>query len=201
MDFVDINYYKDPMMDMTQVSIKFKEIHVPVANSYLATVPNNEYIAHDVANKVSKMVGEEIYRKIMEHLDATANEKPAPKTSMNFEDYIVTHKHNSANTYSKVTWDDVEKYKQLYFNTPTTTTSTSGYGTGSSILKQLRQVFGDIFSELVSCPSCEGSYIISLGEMIQHLNDSPHNWSRESIADWIETLDIDINAKEVDNDD
>lgn len=48
--------------------------------------------------------------------------------------------------------------------------------------------------EAVKCPGgCEGDHAIYY--TIQHLNDE-HEWDREQIADWLDTLDIDLTIKE-----
>lgn len=52
-------------------------------------------------------------------------------------------------------------------------------------------------NQSVSCPEsyhideADGPSESSLWLMVQHLNDT-HKWSREKIADWLETLDVDI---------
>jgi hypothetical protein len=46
--------------------------------------------------------------------------------------------------------------------------------------------------ETVGCPGC--NHKDPVYEMIQHVNDH-HRWSREKIADWIETLELDLTFK------
>ena len=49
-----------------------------------------------------------------------------------------------------------------------------------------------IFSKKVSCPVNHQTMMVptaSLGAIIIHLNDN-HGWTRERIADWIDTIDI-----------
>lgn len=49
---------------------------------------------------------------------------------------------------------------------------------------RLRELFPELNTTLVSCPACPCSAY--LGSLLIHLNDD-HGWSRESIADWLET--------------
>lgn len=44
--------------------------------------------------------------------------------------------------------------------------------------------------EVVSCPECQNPE--SVFSVIQHLNDYHSGWSRERIADWLETLDTNL---------
>jgi hypothetical protein len=41
----------------------------------------------------------------------------------------------------------------------------------------------------ITCPACTG--VSTVPVIIIHLNDG-HKWSREDIADWLETLDLDL---------
>lgn len=48
----------------------------------------------------------------------------------------------------------------------------------------------------VDCPVCDkSSHRELLPDIIIHLNDE-HHWTREQIADWLETLDIDLEFKD-----
>lgn len=68
----------------------------------------------------------------------------------------------------------------------------STYGTinyGSDFEQDgLKKVLPGLLEE-VRCPECSDNDI--LWETVQHMNDE-HEWSREKIADWLETLDVDI---------
>lgn len=198
MDPVEISYHDNAMFDMTNVTIHFKDISVPVTNEYITKSPGPDYVAADIAQKVSKMVYDAIFYKVKQHVDTVASSNPQQNDLSFYQYYTATSNPGGA----KVTWDDVAAAKeQLFPSDLYTGTSTKAYGTGSSIVAQLKKVFGDILDKRVPCPACNDTYVMTLGDMIQHLNDSPHNWLRENIADWLETLDIDINAKEENNDD
>jgi hypothetical protein len=47
---------------------------------------------------------------------------------------------------------------------------------------------------LVTCPVCNLKSRVTISELIIHLNDL-HGWSREKIADWLETLDVDLTVQ------
>jgi hypothetical protein len=60
------------------------------------------------------------------------------------------------------------------------------------VVRQLEEVFG-AFSNVpypCKCYSFDGA----LDEVIMHLNDA-EEWSREQIADWLDSLDIDLTVK------
>jgi len=67
--------------------------------------------------------------------------------------------------------------------------------------EELAEVIPEIMSFTAYCPSrgpndemCSPSGYLNLYRMIQHLNDE-HQWTREKIADWLETLDVDLTFK------
>ena len=59
--------------------------------------------------------------------------------------------------------------------------------------EELREVLPELFTETAPCPACDGSPE-TFYNMIQHLNDQ-HQWTREAIADWLDTLDVDLTFK------
>lgn len=63
---------------------------------------------------------------------------------------------------------------------------------GSVVQDSLRNVLPCLY-EQVKCPKCGRKDAMS--DMIIHLNDQ-EMWSREQIADWAESLDIDISVRE-----
>lgn len=63
---------------------------------------------------------------------------------------------------------------------------------GNVVQDSLRQVLPCLYQQ-VKCPVCQHSD--NMADMIIHLNDG-EMWSREQIADWAESLDIDISVKE-----
>jgi hypothetical protein len=72
--------------------------------------------------------------------------------------------------------------------------------TGSIVQRNLKKLFPGLV-ELVTCPVCKNKNAIIEPQQIQlasaiiHLNDT-HSWSREAVADWLESLDVDIAMKE-----
>lgn len=68
----------------------------------------------------------------------------------------------------------------------------------SDVVRQLAKLCPDINKIEVACPvkGCESKSKGPISYMVQHLNDSQHGWSREQIADWLETLDADIQLKD-----
>jgi hypothetical protein len=72
--------------------------------------------------------------------------------------------------------------------------------TGSIVQRNLKRLFPGLI-ELVTCPVCKNENAtmapqqMQLDRAIIHLNDT-HKWSREAVADWLESLDVDIAMKE-----
>lgn len=63
---------------------------------------------------------------------------------------------------------------------------------GKGVLREMRAAFPAL-NYRVRCPVHEVCAPGALSKMIIHLNDR-EQWTREQIADWIETLDVSINA-------
>jgi hypothetical protein len=62
---------------------------------------------------------------------------------------------------------------------------------GESVVKELSKVFNNL-EATVEHPLLKRQY--ALCDVIVSLNDY-HKWSREQIADWLETLDVDTSQK------
>lgn len=63
---------------------------------------------------------------------------------------------------------------------------------GTRVKDNLREVLPCLY-QIVKCPGCK--HEMQLSEVIICLNDN-HDWTREAIADWSESLDIDISVRE-----
>jgi hypothetical protein len=68
---------------------------------------------------------------------------------------------------------------------------------GTTVQQNLHKLFPAL-KEMVTCPVCaklDKDRSSALDRMIIHLNDE-HRWTREQVADWLESLDIDLGMKE-----
>lgn len=68
----------------------------------------------------------------------------------------------------------------------------------NEVVKELTKYFGDCLKDVVKYPcncNTKSEESSALKTVIIHLNDHCQ-WTREKIADWLETLDIDITLKE-----
>ena len=66
---------------------------------------------------------------------------------------------------------------------------------GKTIVSSLAKLVPALQSGGHSCPACDysmGGTTWVLQQLIQHLNDDSHCWSREQIAEWLENSDIEI---------
>ena len=62
-----------------------------------------------------------------------------------------------------------------------------------SVVSQLFEICPGLTTTRSPCP--EGDLgAVNLSSLIPHLNDN-HRWTRERIADWLETLDVDLTVK------
>lgn len=61
--------------------------------------------------------------------------------------------------------------------------------------KGLADLVPALANEQVACPACKHP-LRTLARRIIHLNDQ-HKWTREQIADWLDTLDIDITLQPI----
>lgn len=59
---------------------------------------------------------------------------------------------------------------------------------------RLYALFGDALDRRTSLPCCDFIGAHRLSWVIAHLNDI-HHWSREKIADWLDSLDVDIRVR------
>lgn len=94
--------------------------------------------------------------------------------------------------YPQKVWYTVEPYEYSGFGYVSGNGNVQ-YGTHSSsgsmaLIRDLQKSMPDL-KEIVNCPQCD--YRIDVWNMVQHLNDK-HRLTRETIADWLETLDVDL---------
>ena len=62
-----------------------------------------------------------------------------------------------------------------------------------SVARQAQQLPG--VNDIIKCPACDNNTGPSIiYTVVQHLNDY-HEWTRDQIADWLETLDVDMEFK------
>ena len=69
----------------------------------------------------------------------------------------------------------------------------------NSPVSSLSKIFPVLKAKNVTCQDkdCKNSHGWRMMTLITHLNDD-HAWSREAIAEWLESLDLDINAQPLD---
>jgi len=90
-----------------------------------------------------------------------------------------------------------EKFEKTKQHLADTAVVGLGPDTGSIVQKNLKKLFPAL-KEIVTCPVCaklDKDRSSTLDRMIIHLNDE-HRWTREEVADWLESLDIDLEMKE-----
>lgn len=181
-------------------------LSMAIANEVLVNSQGDpQWFADQIAKGVVKELQTEVYKAALAHIEHVAK-LPTEKTYY-FNDFIWTSPDEealqkasswipSSKIYTSNSANSTIDYYQNLVNA--TTSATSGIDEHSTV-KQLKEVFPGLDHE-TPCPASE-CYLekksIKLSVLIPHLNDSSHNWSREKIADWLETLDININAKDL----
>lgn len=83
-------------------------------------------------------------------------------------------------------------WKYAYLTVPSTFYGWNSYG-GNPVVDGLSKLVPSIATELVACPACIGVEA-PIATVIPHINDT-HRWTREQIADWLETLNIDLTIR------
>lgn len=87
--------------------------------------------------------------------------------------------------------------------TETPPPATAPLVSGGQVLRVLRQHFHglDEFPDVAACPSITsaamtcGVHGLTVAKWVQHLNDT-HTWTYDQIADWLESLDVDLTRRE-----
>ena len=81
--------------------------------------------------------------------------------------------------------------------TPISSGITTWYGAGRHpVLSHLSKACPALDTARTECPLDHCSFTATLGTMIPHINDN-HQWPRNQIADWLETLDLDLTIQKV----
>lgn len=167
--------YKDPSMSMTQIQLQ--------VNQMIAISDESLYSSPDI-NEYKKMVIDKLLKaakaELEEQLKVIEDDKNYWKQhaiDYNFEDVF----------YNK------NQYKDYWWHTPAPKNDN-----GSEVLNFIKEKF-DCAEKWVDMPEhyCHNNHCSGrqrLVNAIMHLNDQ--GWSREEIADWLETLDLDIRMKE-----
>ena len=74
---------------------------------------------------------------------------------------------------------------------------TSWSMSSSPVVSQLSEIVPALATHIIQCPKCAYLGVArsdTLAKLIPHLNDH-HKWTREAIADWLDTLDVDLTVK------
>lgn len=94
--------------------------------------------------------------------------------------------------------DETKSYKEAYYPTNTSTKNTKNYVSGKHVKGGLISKIPALSEYETKCPvelDCKRSYNkYPLSSIIIHLNDL-HKWTREEIADWLESLPVDLRFK------
>jgi hypothetical protein len=109
------------------------------------------------------------------------------------------HEHTFSSDEWEVTWQ--------HFSDPTKRSRIEIKTRSTVPTHHLKQLVPGVMKK-TWCPACakgnqkrgvDGNAVLALWNIIIHLNDE-HKWDRMKIADWLESLDIDLTFKEVNND-
>lgn len=196
MSGINVSLENNPVMHSTIVKVTTDTMYVALPNENLKYISDKQWVAKHTAEKMAKMVYEQVYAQTAKLLgvpEAPGEEEwskygqPALEQAASWmPGKYAINTTNSASTYT--TYSETESDGESF------------------IVEELKKVFSGL-DHVTHCPvkDCASygpfSKKVKLSSLIQHLNDKSHQWSREQIADWLETLDIDIKAKEDNNED
>lgn len=106
-----------------------------------------------------------------------------PSISLNYDDYVANLQMEMTKSFT-MQWDTMAN-NILYGN--------GGGSSGNSVIDQLIQLVPELASATAKCPACPTAKG-PVTSLIPHINDD-HKWTRGQIADWLETLDVDLTVK------
>lgn len=96
--------------------------------------------------------------------------------------------HDLMKTYSELLPPPSKNYNTPSFNFK--------HGFTEEVVDELAKLFPEIKVHEVKCPVSPDHTKKTIANMIVHLNDNVHNWTRDQVADWLETLDVKLEIKE-----
>jgi hypothetical protein len=161
------------MMNCTVYEIFFNASVDPVR------IAVSNFAMHDVS-EVEHFVKKEISYNIVKYFAAHIDN--------DLKDFDVKIPHKSQSLFGPF---EVEPYK------PFTNFDPQGSADGSTVKNALTNAIPNMRKVKKDCPVEEdcAHKNRSLMNLIQHLNDT-HKWTREAIADWLESLDEDLSFGE-----
>ena len=127
-----------------------------------------------------------LIRKVIEDMGSKATDMPyvSVPTPASYPSYGYVKSILNAN-YGKI-WADEEDDEDDF---PKAEPDDFGEHGQTNTINKLQELLGPLATKKAKCPQCGTErYLWSL---IQHINDT-HQWKREDIADWLETLDMDL---------
>lgn len=200
---VKVTQHYSPATKSFTVILEVQEkMAINITDEMILTQPT-----HDLVKYISKSMLNDIQKTVeLQLMQIIEESKPAQKVPYSFSSAIAPDYNKFAVDYSKIYEYDFKS--SSYGLTPAEMMQAFEYAVDadnaigkSHIVQELEKVCSGL-DEVVQCPveGCKREGKLHI--IIPHLNDGvdPHAWNREDIADWLETLDIDIKIKEEVND-
>lgn len=161
-----------------------ENLKATVAAQY--TVPQPIYMLENLIDVLPKFEGEgPDYKSVAKKLVNSYNKSLAEKLkSLNLEEIMAQYSNKILSEEEKKI---VQNKTYEYFHTPGNPQLIQ-----PDVTQELSRLIPDLFAN-VHCPECGSPR--NLKETIIHLNDT-HRMSREYIADWLESTDLDLEFKE-----
>lgn len=199
MENVEISIHHMPGTMVNQITVAFPH-KIAVAITDEMMIQTNPV---DITHHITRALLKEVEKEVLEQVSKIVNTKQAESSIgsfASFKDYYYTG--DLVDEFSKWAPGPENYFKAI---APTAPASQSIEGALMDICAGLKEkvycpVDGCTYSKKGNKELYATGYPLPLSTIIQHLNDSDHHWTREQIADWLETLDIDINIKEATND-
>jgi hypothetical protein len=186
---VSVKTYASKMIDAVAVDALFPpmQVHYAISNYVLETSATDEYAIHGAASGIAKHVYDSVYAAVVANL----------KKQQAFTQWLAP-----AGPIQLTNTGHAGSFVSYY----------EGGGSSPANTVQLGKTVVDTLAALlppgtldtvVPCPGC-GTPLrndatcdakpYTLMSQVMHLNDA-HRWTREKIADWLDTLDVDLAFK------
>lgn len=171
-----------------------KTLYTVISKPALEMHWSTEHLIHDVAKKMGAMVANDIAMQLKQHLGGKhllqSGEKVYPSASHALmEEYYAKYALGAFHVAAKKPdvapdWDSL-----LYKPKPPV----------ANVQKTLEDAVPGLKDAKATCPAehCKGMGSfdgVPVTKVVIHLNDH-HRWTREKIADWLDTLDVDLSFK------
>lgn len=189
------------------------KLNIPINSQHMHD-PNFEYAIHKEIHQQLEILWEDLTAKAGRPLDVFGNPAPQVPAPLNIAQFafgdeyghtptsvnLVDMNENQLRQYWEMQLKGFKAKHKIAGDSWQTIDGNFGYtpfhqDVGTIVQNNLHKLIPGLRAT-VKCPACAEIHKDSLSKMIIHLNDT-YKWSRNKVADWIESLDVDTTVKEL----